>query len=292
MFALEYLIGWLDPKDGFASGKSQFSTWFFPIAPQEAFRFSRGIFSVCESTLFLNCCCWQVGEVDGDENIQVLQNRVEHLEILEGLLRELIRDMEEQNDRELELKAAAIAETKRLQQEVERWESTEKSSGFCHPITPEEDANANIGGIRGASGSTSTGLDESEENEGNDEEKSLDSDHNIYEDTPKKPRARKATTIGRGKSNKKPKKSAPKSKRSYQFDKKDYHPYECPVFGCGKRVWFAKKDNPPLNSKGQVCDQQPWCKRFFYNKVSQMRMHLAEKHPNVPKVNYPPGFSK
>ena len=221
----------------------------------------------------------------------MLQNRVDHLEILIGLMRQRIQETEKQNTRELRLNAAAAAETKRLTREIERWENARKDARTCRPITPEEDGNDNPGGTCDPSASKPTaGLNKSNENAGEGDD-SLDGDDSNYEIIIQKPKARKATFVSANKSNKKPKKAAAKSGRTYSFDKNDYHPYNCPAAGCTKKVWFAKKDKPRLNSEGQVCDQEPWRKEAFFNKIYHMRAHMAKQHPAVPKVNYPPGFA-
>eukprot|EP00977_Amphora_coffeiformis_P000712 scaffold152_cov163-Amphora_coffeaeformis.AAC.10 len=237
-----------------------------------------------------------------DENpknsVAWLHHRVDHLEILQGLLSQRIRDMEQENARELQLYAANMAENLRLKRAIEHWEE-HANHRDGRPVTLEKNRGRPLGGLP-----KPAGLDLSAESEGESEDSSFedgndddvdndDDDDSICGATPPKPNARKAADVsGKKSGSKKPKADTTTTRRWTPGNTTQYNVYQCPAMGCSKKVHFAKKDNPPLNSQGLVCDQEPWCPKVWSNKIYQMRWHMKEKHPAVPEVNYPPGFAK
>lgn len=240
-----------------------------------------------------------------------MQHRIDYLTIMQGFLRERILDMEQQNARQLQLKEADMAKTQRLKHEIEQWESKYRNdTPFYHAITLEKECGYPRVG-RGTGGmSKPAGLDETEDSEGDSEG---DSDESSFKDegeddedddesmTPKKPKVRKAGAVtgnkmnsgsGSGSSTKKAKQEAVTKLRWTPGNTEHYHIYNCPAIGCRKKVSFAKRNDPPLNGRGHVCDQEPWCKKVWGGKIYQMRSHMAKEHPMIPEVNYPPGFAK
>ena len=177
-----------------------------------------------------------------------LQYRVDHLEILQGLLRRRIRDMEQQNAYLLQLKMDDMAETRRLKLAIEQWEEMNKNhhdngTRFCRStITLEQDSRHVVGGGKGVS--KPSGLDESEEDE--TEESSLednieddeyvDDDEygSLYGTTPMKSKARKAAVVSgdKNKTNSSNKKTKTTKRQWTPGNTTHYHIYHCPVMGC------------------------------------------------------------
>ena len=238
------------------------------------------------------------GGGSSSQGVLDLQQRTEELEILVGLLRERVLLLEEQNTQGLNDKAGTIAENRRLKSQIEALEHSQPSSRQStagHSRTSAAPAGGKVKGSRFMENQElKEGIESDDDgDETNEEEDGLPSDDSVYEETPKKPKARKPSTNNPNKSAKKAKMdNSATTQEQWHADSDDYYKYSCPVDGCDKNLWLHKKHNPTLNAKGEISDQEPWIGTHFNKKIRKMREHMKAFHPDWKEFDWPPGFAK
>lgn len=67
--------------------------------------------------------------------------------------------------------------------------------------------------------------------------------------------------------------------------------YPCPAEGCSYVMAVSSLHDAPIDENGNLSDKSGW-PLSMRNNALRMRKHMEEFHPDFPKEDYPPGFSK